>query len=75
MQSRWPSYFAHYMAAMLPLFVSDELDPMAELRRQGVDARLAWHADDESAALLLIDPRLENLARLDTWLHVAPDHR
>jgi hypothetical protein len=57
---------------MLPLFVSDELDPMADLRRLGVDAAVAWHGDDNAPALVLVDPRLENLGRLALWLDVRP---
>jgi hypothetical protein len=41
-------------------------DPLAEFRRLGFDARLAWHGDDEHHALVLIEPDPENLRRL-SW--------
>jgi hypothetical protein len=50
-----------HMAGMLPLF-TDLPDPMAELRRFGIDARLVWHAETDA----------ENLERLAGWLEARP---
>jgi hypothetical protein len=46
--------------------LTDHPDPMAEMRRLGVDARLAWHADDDGPALVLVDAA--ELDRLQWWL-------
>jgi hypothetical protein len=41
-----------------------EVNPLAEFRRLGINARLAWHGDDDSHALLLVDASPDTLARL-----------
>lgn len=51
---------------------TDHPDPMAELRRLGVDARLAWYGDHDSAALVFVPTDRENLHRLDRWLKGRP---
>jgi hypothetical protein len=51
---------------MLTLAI-DHPDPMAALRRHGIDARLAWNGDADSPALVLVEPDRENIRRLETW--------
>jgi hypothetical protein len=51
---------------MIPLRTSHP-DPLAELRRAGVIARLVWTGDSEHDALVLIDTSPSNLARLRSW--------
>ena len=38
---------------------TDALDPMEELRRFGIDARVAWYADLDGDALVLVEPDRE----------------
>jgi hypothetical protein len=45
---------------------------MEELRRFGIEAGVAWHADLDGNALVLIEPDAENLARLGRWLQTRP---
>ena len=54
---------------MVALFTS-EPDPLADFRRMGIDARLAWHADHDTAALVFVPA--EALDRLEQWLGGRP---
>jgi hypothetical protein len=56
---------------MLPLF-TDLTDPLLELRQFGIDAELAWAADLDSDALVLVQPDRENLGRLERFLGAWP---
>jgi hypothetical protein len=46
---------------------TDHSNPLAEFRRLGIDARLAWHGDHDSDALVLVEPDPEDLRRLRMW--------
>jgi hypothetical protein len=71
-----PDRGASFHSVMLRV-LTDALDPMEELRRFGIDARVAWQADLDGDALVLVEPDAENLARLDrVWdqaKRVLPD--
>jgi hypothetical protein len=58
------------IAAMLALFTAPELIPT--LRDAGIDARLAWHSDHDSDALVMVPAEPENLRKLDQWLGGRP---
>ena len=47
---------------------TDLPDPMTELRRFGVEARVLWHGDMDVDALVYVVPDAENLGRLERWL-------
>jgi hypothetical protein len=49
-----PDRATSFHSVMLPLF-TDLADPMPELRRFGIDAAVAWHADMDADALVLIE--------------------
>jgi hypothetical protein len=52
---------------MLPLFIS-MLDPIGKLNQAGIDASLAWGADWDSDALVMVQADAENLGRLERFL-------
>ena len=56
-----------YMRVMLALF-TDLPDPLRDLRRLGIDARLAWRADEDHPAMVLVGADAANLSRLEGWL-------
>jgi hypothetical protein len=61
-----PDRATSFHSVMLPV-LTDALDPTEELRRLGIAARLAWHADSDSDALVLIESDPANLRRLESW--------
>jgi hypothetical protein len=66
-----PDRTTSFPSVMLPV-LTDALDPMEELRRFGIDARVAWHADLDFDALIYIPTDSENLERLARWLGSQP---
>jgi hypothetical protein len=50
---------------------TDLADPMAELRRFGITASVAWHGDQDHDTLVLVEPDPENLRRLERWLAIS----
>jgi hypothetical protein len=57
------------------LRATDLDDPLADLRRFGIDAELAWSADFDGDGLVLVRPEPENLIRLERWLGTAHARR